>query len=135
MKIDQIKKLIETLSKESLLIWGHHLYDLSNTYVWVPEIKWKKHPGWTGIVLVNPEEKECFDLLHGGRKAIIDELMEHACRVYAEKVFGGNGKSIPNWCLVCLRDHISPKNIGKYTKRFSEDTALYMFVLPERKEI
>jgi hypothetical protein len=131
-KIEQIKKLADGLSKESLCIFGGHIYDLLEFYSWAPEIKWM--PSAKSLVLVHPEERDCYDFLCRERKKILGELLYYLNKIYAEKVFGGIGAYVPDWCYYCLNNHIRNKDYHKYTK-YNDDNDEYWFVLPEDKKL
>lgn len=135
-KVEEIKKLLSTLSKESLLIWGQYLWDLKYRYSPVPEIPWMKNPSGWGLILVDPSQESRYNLLLEGRTKIINELWSYMGELYAQKVFGGlydPSRKMNAWMKICIGDHISSKKIGKYTKYNGGHS--FDFVLPDDKVI
>ena len=126
-KIEEIKNLLSTLSRESLLIWGQHLWNLRWWYTNVPEIKPIYVPG-TRLVVKHPDN-ERIAFLDEKRRAILDELWVFLDNLYTHKVFG-DGKIIPH----CLGNHLLSKDIGKYT-RYDDVEKKFSLVLPDEKII
>lgn len=131
-KVEEIKKLLSTLSKESLLIWGQHLWDLRLRYDKVPEIKAVLRPGTNFLVDHPDNDRRAF--LSEKRRKLLDELWDFVSRLYGEKVFGGIGETIPKWCYRCLSDHLIKENIGRFTK-YDESAKQFLLILPNDKLI
>jgi len=133
-KIDEIKNLLSTLSKESILIFGRHLWNLLYFFDKVPELDSVLKKDSKHFLEQNNSINDKIATLKNKRSQILYHLWIYLNQIYGEKVFGDIGGVMPIWCKSCIEDHLRGNERGKYTV-YNEEKKEYDFILPEIKII
>ena len=129
-KIDQIKEMISSLGKVSLLIWGQHLWSLK-CYGIVPEIEFKLNPNGSMYASDSIQiSRERYSFLKKRGEKIINELWDYTNEVYGKKLYAGISGANSTWYHGALENHLSGKEFAKYTS-YDKETKSFNLNLPD----